>query len=168
VPRTAWRLRRGSHPTGGRIARPPPANRTLGLTIAEATDGVGRAVLPVTDGVRNVIGALHSNGVAALADATTLAAVLSVAPDETAARQLQPLGVQARLTFRRPVRGTAFASCHLDPEGRTTVASLFGHSHQQVHLATLTILDGDDAPRAAEGEFHWVVPLAPSQLGSGT
>jgi hypothetical protein len=43
-----------------------PANRTLGLTIVEALDGVGRAVLPVSEGVRNVIGALHSSGVVAL------------------------------------------------------------------------------------------------------
>jgi acyl-coenzyme A thioesterase PaaI-like protein len=76
-----------------------PANRTLGLTIAEAVDGVGRAVLPVSEGVRNVIGALHSSGVAALADAAALAAVLSVAPAEALARRLQPLGTQASLTF---------------------------------------------------------------------
>jgi uncharacterized protein (TIGR00369 family) len=142
-----------------------PVNRTLGVTIAEAADGVGRAVLPVRDGVRNVIGALHSSGVAALADTAALAAVLSVAPDEAAARRLQPLGVEARLTFQRPVRGTALASCHLDPETTAAVASLYERRHERVHLATLTIIDGDDARGAAEGEFDWVVRLAPDQPG---
>jgi uncharacterized protein (TIGR00369 family) len=79
-----------------------PANRTLGLTITEVRDGLGSATLPVSDRVRNVIGALHSSGVAALADAAGLAAALSMAPDEAMARRLQPLGVHARLTFHHP------------------------------------------------------------------
>ena len=53
-----------------------PANRTLGLTVVEAADGLGRVALPVRDEVRNVIGALHSSGIAALADAAALAAAL--------------------------------------------------------------------------------------------
>ena len=57
-----------------------PANRTLGLTVAEAVDGVGRVVMPVSDAVHNVIAALHSSGVAALADAAALAAALSRKP----------------------------------------------------------------------------------------
>jgi acyl-coenzyme A thioesterase PaaI-like protein len=139
-----------------------PANRTLGVTVAEALDGVGRAVLPVSEVVCNVIGALHSSGVVALADAAALAAVLSVAPDETAARRLQPLGVQARLTFQCPVRGTAVAICHLDAEGRAALTSLHEGRHERARFTTLTTIDGDDAPRAAEGEFEWVVRLAPS------
>ena|SRR5947199_912666 len=82
-----------------------PAKPTLGLTVVEAVDGVGRVVMPVSDGVRNVIGTLHSSGVAALADAAALAAAVSVAPDERLARRLQPLGVEARLIFHRPVGG---------------------------------------------------------------
>ena len=57
-----------------------PANRTLGLTVVEAVDGVGRVVMPVSDAVHNVIAALHSSGVAALADAAALAAALSRPP----------------------------------------------------------------------------------------
>jgi acyl-coenzyme A thioesterase PaaI-like protein len=138
-----------------------PANRTLGLTIAEAVDGVGRAVLPVSEGVRNVIGALHSSGVAALADAAALAAVLSVAPDEALARRLQPLGTQASLTFQRPVRGTAFATCHLDVAGRSALAALFDGRDDRARFRTLTTIDGDEAPGAAAGEFDWLVRLAP-------
>jgi acyl-coenzyme A thioesterase PaaI-like protein len=52
-----------------------PANHTLGLTVLEAADGVGRVMLPVGDGVQNFIGALHSSGIAALVDAAALAAV---------------------------------------------------------------------------------------------
>jgi acyl-coenzyme A thioesterase PaaI-like protein len=138
-----------------------PANRTLGLTVVEACDGVGRVALPVSRGVHNVIGALHSSGIAALADAAALAAALSTAPDEPAARRLQPLGVQARLLFRRPVRGTAVATCRLDARGRAALASLYEGAEARASFSTSTIIDGDEAPAAAEGEFDWVVRLAP-------
>jgi len=126
-----------------------PANRTLGLTVVEAVDGIGRVVLPVSEGTRNVIGALHSSGVAALADAAALAAVLSVAPDEATARRLQPLGARARLTFQRPIRGTAFATCELDPSGRAALARLWEGRDERARFTTLTTIDGDEAPGAA-------------------
>lgn len=138
-----------------------PANRTLGVTVVDAADGVGRVMLPVSAGVRNVIGALHSSGVVALADAAALAAVLSAAPDEAAARRLQPLGVQACIRFGRPVRGTALATCRLPAEGAAALSSLYEGRHQRARFTTLTTIDGDDAPGAAEGEFDWVVRLAP-------
>ena len=139
-----------------------PANRTLGLTVTEAHDGIGRAALPVNIAVHNVIGALHSSGIAAMADAAALAAILSVAPDETTARRLQPLGVQARLIFHRPVRGTAVATCRLDQRGAAALARLYEHPNERARLTTRTIIDGDAAPGAAEGEFEWVIRLAPS------
>jgi acyl-coenzyme A thioesterase PaaI-like protein len=116
----------------------------------------------VSEGVRNFIGALHSSGVVALADAAALAAVLSVAPDEAAARRLQPFGTQARLTFQRPIRGTALATCHLDAEGRSALTRLHEGRDERARFTTLTTIDDDDAPRAAEGEFEWVVRLAPN------
>jgi len=138
-----------------------PANRTLGLTVTEAHDGVGRAKLPVSEAVGNVIEALHSSGVAALADAAALAAVLSVAPEEALARRLQPLGTHARLTFRHPVRGSALATCELDQETRAVLASLFAGREERARFTTVTVIDGDQAPNAAAGEFDWVAPLAP-------
>jgi uncharacterized protein (TIGR00369 family) len=138
-----------------------PANRTLGLTITEVHDGLGRAALPVGEGLRNVIGALHSSGVAALADAAGLAAALSLAHDEAMARRLQPLGVSARLSFHHPVRGTALATCELDTQGRAALERLFGGEDERARFTTVTVIDGDDAPRAAGGEFDWVVRLAP-------
>jgi acyl-coenzyme A thioesterase PaaI-like protein len=138
-----------------------PANRTLGLTIIEVRGGCGRARLPVSNEVSNVIGALHSSGVAALADAAALAAVLSLAPDEESARRLQPLGVTARLTFRRPVRGVAVATCELDGVSRAAVQSLFEGLDDQERFTTVAIIDGEGAPAAAQGEFDWVARLAP-------
>jgi acyl-coenzyme A thioesterase PaaI-like protein len=139
-----------------------PANRTLGLTITEVRDGLGRAALAVCEPVSNVIGALHSSGVAALADAAALAAVLSTSPDEATARRLQPLGVQARLTFHRPVRGMALATCVLDPQSRAAMANLFAGVEERARFTTRTTIDGDQASGAAQGEFDWVVRLAPS------
>jgi acyl-coenzyme A thioesterase PaaI-like protein len=138
-----------------------PANRTLGLTVVEAADGLGRVALPVSDQVRNVVGALHSSGIAALADAAALAAVLSVAPDETTARRLQPLGIQARLMFERPVRGTALATCRLDGDSKAAVADLYGRGDGRARCTTVAIIDGDGTPAAARGEFDWVLRLAP-------
>jgi uncharacterized protein (TIGR00369 family) len=139
-----------------------PAHRTLGLTVAEARDGVGRAVLPVADAVHNVIGALHSSGITALADAAALAAALSIAPDHTSARRLQPLGLRARLSFHRPIRGTAIARCRLDDEARAALTALYAAQDDRARFTTHTTIDGTDAPNAAEGEFDWVVRLAAS------
>jgi acyl-coenzyme A thioesterase PaaI-like protein len=138
-----------------------PANRTLGLTAEEVHDGVGRAALPVTEGVRNVIGALHSSGVAALADAAALAAVLSLSPNAAMARRLQPLGVSARLTFHRPVRGIGIATCRLDAASRARLASLFQGHDERATFTTVATIDGDQVPGAAQGEFDWVIRLAP-------
>jgi len=139
-----------------------PANRTLGLSVVEAANGTGRAVLPVRGGVHNVIGALHSSGITALVDAAALAAVLSVSPDEATARRLQPLGVQARLTFERPVRGTALATCQLDRYSEAAVAELCLRGHGRARLTTATIIDADGALGAARGEFDWTLRIAPS------
>lgn len=137
-----------------------PANRTLGLTVIEVREGLGRARLPVSDRLGNVIGALHSSAVAALVDAAALAAVLSVAPNEALARRLQPLGTRARLSFQRPVRGTALATCELDAKTRAALERLFGGRDDRASFTTLTVIDGDQSPRAAEGEFDWVARLA--------
>jgi uncharacterized protein (TIGR00369 family) len=139
-----------------------PANRTLGLTVVEAVDGVGRVEMSVSDGVRNIVGALHSSGVIALADAAALAAALSVAPGEAVARRLQPLGVEARVTFHRPVRGTAFAVCQLDAVATAALSQLIDGREPRARFKTITRIDGDEAPEAAAGEFAWVVRLGPS------
>lgn len=139
-----------------------PANRTLGLTVTDAHDGVGRARLPVAEGVWNVIGALHSSGIVALADAAALAAVLSVAPDEELARRLQPLGTNARVEFQRPVRGVALAACKLDAEARVALETLYAGRHDRARFTTATIIDGDQAAHAAVGEFDWIARLAGS------
>lgn len=138
-----------------------PANSTLGLTVLEARDGVGQAALPVRQRARNVIGALHSSGLIALADAAALAAILSLAPDEQTGRRLQPLGVQARMSFNRPVRGTAVGTCHLGAESRSALAALFEARDERAQLTTDTTIDGDGAPAAVDGQFDWVVRLAP-------
>lgn len=138
-----------------------PANRTLGLRITEVGDGIARAELPVSEPVTNVIRALHSSGVVALADAAGLAAALSVSPDEATARRLQPLGVEVRVTFHRPVRGIAVATCILDAISRAALARLFSGAEERARLTTLTTIDGDRALGAAEGEFDWVVRLGP-------
>jgi uncharacterized protein (TIGR00369 family) len=137
-----------------------PANRTLGLVVTEARDGVGRVTLPVQEPVTNVIGALHSSGVAALADAAALAAALSLSPDEPTARRLQPLGVQARLDFHRPVRGTGLATCFLDRGSRAALASLFSGVDERARFTTRVTIDGDEAPGAAKASFDWVVRLS--------
>lgn len=116
--------------------------------------------MPVSEGVRNVIGALHSSGVAALADAAALAAALSLAPDEADARRLQPLGTHARFAFHHPVRGTAFATCELDARSRAALDRLFAGIDERARFTTVTVIDGDECPLAAEGEFDWVVRLA--------
>lgn len=139
-----------------------PANRTLGLRVMDARDGLGQARLPVAEGVHNVIGALHSSGVTALADAAALAAALSAAPTEPDARRLQPLGTVARIAFHRPIRGVAFAVCELDADARSALAALYaGEADGRAHFTTRTIIDGADAPCAAVGEFDWIARLAP-------
>jgi hypothetical protein len=59
------------------------------------------------------------------------------------------------------VRGTALATCHIDAEPRAALSALYEGRDERARFTTLTTIDGDDAPRAAEGEFDWVVRLAP-------
>jgi hypothetical protein len=70
-------------------------------------------------------------------------------------------GVHARFAFHQPVRGTALARCELDARGRAALERLFEGDDERASFTTLTVIDGDGSPRAAEGEFDWMVRLAP-------
>jgi hypothetical protein len=59
------------------------------------------------------------------------------------------------------VRGTALATCELDAASRAALDRLFSGRDQRARFTTLTVIDGDGGSAAAEGEFDWVVRLAP-------
>jgi acyl-coenzyme A thioesterase PaaI-like protein len=59
------------------LLEPIPAHRLLGITVLRAAGGVGEVALVTSDAMTNVIGALHSSGLVALADAAGLAAVIA-------------------------------------------------------------------------------------------
>lgn len=137
-----------------------PANRTLGVRVVSAVDGAGVCELAVTEPVTNVIGALHSSGVAALVDAAALAAVLAALPSEAVALRAQALGLRARLQFLRPVRGTATGSCRLSDEAVGALTAMV-QGGGPASCTTVTEVRAGGAEVLARGEFDWTVRLAP-------
>ncbi len=137
-----------------------PANRTLGVRVVSAVDGAGVCELAVTEPVTNVIGSLHSSGVAALVDAAALAAVLAALPSEAVALRTQPLGLRARLQFLRPVRGTATGSCQLSDEAVAALTAMVQGGGPAL-CTTVTEVRAGGVEVLARGEFDWTVRLAP-------
>src|SRR5262245_29521549 len=97
---------------------PIPAHRTVGIDVLRAGDGVGVVAASVPPGLTNVIGSLHSSGLAALADAAALAAVIGACTVESEFDRVVPLGAAARMEFLAPARGRLTATCRLDPATR--------------------------------------------------
>jgi hypothetical protein len=65
------------------------------------------------------------------------------------------------LLDRLPANRTLGLTVVEDADDRAALAGLQAGRDARARFTTLTTIDGDDAPRAAEGEFDWVVRLAP-------
>jgi acyl-coenzyme A thioesterase PaaI-like protein len=78
------------------LIEPVPAHRTAGIIVLRAADGAAEVALVTPPGMVNVIGSLHSSGLAALADAAGLAAILAAGRIDGDIDGVLPLGATRR------------------------------------------------------------------------
>lgn len=62
------------------LLEPVPAHRTAGIEVLRAADGAAQVALTTPYVLTNVIGSLHSGGLAALVDAVGPAAIIALRP----------------------------------------------------------------------------------------
>ena len=139
------------------LLEPIPANRLLGIEVLRAAEGVGEVALVTTDAMTNVIGALHSSGLIALADAAGLAAVIAASEAADSFRGIVPLGAEATLEFRAPARGRLVASCTLDPAARQALAPVLSGQRDRVKIATVADITDEAGTLACRGTFEWSI-----------
>jgi acyl-coenzyme A thioesterase PaaI-like protein len=139
------------------LLEPIPANRTAAITVLSAADGVARVAMPAAPHLGNVIGSLHSSGLAALVDAAGLAAVISAAGSEEQLDGVVPLGAEAQLRFLAPARGPLAAECALTDDARTVLATLYDGQATKVRVVTTVTVRDDGLTAVCEGSFVWSV-----------
>ena len=139
------------------LLEPIPANRLLGIEVLRAADGIGEVALVTTGAMTNVIGALHSSGLIALADAAGLAAVIAASEAADSFRGIVPLGAEATLEFRVPARGRLVASCTLDPAARQALAPVLSGRCDRVKIATVADITDAAGTIACRGTFEWSI-----------
>ncbi|MBJ7329308.1 MAG: DUF4442 domain-containing protein [Solirubrobacteraceae bacterium] len=142
-----------------------PANRSMGLEVVSAIDGVAEVALGPAPAFANVIGSLHASGLIALADAAGLAAIISCAEAPGQLEDILPLGKSAKLDFLAPARGRVVARCELSREERAALAPFLSGDEPRASLDTVAEIGGDGGV-VCEGRFSWRIrrqpPVAPS------
>jgi acyl-coenzyme A thioesterase PaaI-like protein len=138
-----------------RLLEAVPANRTAGLEVLYAVDGLSRVALTTPPELTNVIGSLHASGFVALLDATGLAAVIAACRTEQEAETLVPLGASATIDFRAPGRGRLVAECTLDDDGRLALDRLLSGDTERARMGTTTEIMDRTGSVVCSGTFRW-------------
>lgn len=139
------------------LLEPVPAHRTAGIEVLRAADGAAEVALTTPHELTNVIGSLHSGGLAALIDAAGLAAIIAAGETEDAFEGVVPLGARASLEFLAPARGRLVATCRLDDEASRALRPVLVRETDRARLTTHTeVVDSSGAP-VCRGSFEWSV-----------
>ncbi|WP_238007909.1 DUF4442 domain-containing protein [Dactylosporangium sp. AC04546] len=139
------------------LLEPIPANRTAGVEVLRAADGAAEVAATVPAALTNVIGSLHASGLAALADAAGLAAVIAACTGPSDFTGVVPLGASATLRFLAPARGRLTATCVLDAAARAALAELFASRTDRARLTTTAVITDESGTTVCEGTFDWRV-----------
>jgi acyl-coenzyme A thioesterase PaaI-like protein len=137
------------------LLEPVPAHRTFGIRVLEAADARARVGLTVEEPVTNVIGSLHSSGLAALVDATGLAAIIAAAETPGAFQGVLPLGVLAELAFLAPARGDLVGHAALEGPDLAAARAFLGGDEPRGALSTLVEVRDADDDLVCRGRFDW-------------
>ena len=139
-----------------------PAHRTAGITVLRAADGAAEVAMATPAELGNVIGALHSSGLTALADAAGLAAILAASRTERDLDGLLPLGVSATMRFLAPARGQLLARCHLSREARQALSPVLAGQSDRTRVATVASITDESGALVCEGTFQWSIRRVPA------
>jgi uncharacterized protein (TIGR00369 family) len=144
------------------LLEPVPANRLFGIEVRSATPDGAEVVLEVRAEATNVIGSLHAGGLAALVDATGLAAILGQAPDGAVLDDLGILGAAASLRFLAPARGRLTGRCTLDEQAHRAVCDVLVRGADRATVDTEVRIDDEAGTCVCTGRFEWRLRRAPS------
>lgn len=142
------------------LLEPVPAHRTARITVVRAIDGVATVRLETPPALHNVIGSLHSSGLTALADATGLAAMISMCRTPADFTDLLPLGTSAAIDFRAPGRGLLTGTCTLSADDRGLLVPVLRREQGKVRMRTTTEITDGHGILVASGTFTWSVRRA--------
>jgi acyl-coenzyme A thioesterase PaaI-like protein len=139
------------------LLEPIPAHRTARIKVVRAVDGVSAATLDTPPALTNVIGSLHSSGLTALADATGLAALMSLCKQEEDFDGVLPLGSSSTMNFNAPARGPLTGTCELAEEDCRLLRALFAGYRDRARIQTTTLIVDGAGTHVATGTFTWSV-----------
>ncbi|WP_329387525.1 PaaI family thioesterase [Streptomyces sp. NBC_01716] len=139
------------------LLEPVPAHRTAGIEVLRAADGAAEVALTTPHELTNVIGSLHSGGLAALIDAAGLAAIIAAGESEDAFQGVVPLGAQASLEFLAPARGRLVATCRLDDEASRALRPVLARETDRARVTTRTEVVDSAGVLVCRGSFEWSV-----------
>jgi acyl-coenzyme A thioesterase PaaI-like protein len=108
-----------------RLLEPIPAHRTAGIEVLRVADGAAEIASQTPQALTNVIGSLHSSGLAALVDTAGLGAIIAPDSPHSGFEGIVPLGRAASMQFLAPARWRLVATCRLTDETRNALRPLW-------------------------------------------
>jgi len=136
-----------------------PYNAMLGVRITEMEGGRAAGTLPSRTEVGNHVGTMHAGAQFSLVEAVSGAAVSSAFLDLLG--RATPLAQGAELTYKRPVRGDAFAEAVLGPEVTERVRGELQSQGRARFEVRVTLTDAKGA-LATEAVMRWYIRLNPA------
>ena len=149
------------------MLEPVPANRSLGIEVLHAAHASAEVCMLAPQGMTNVVGSLHSSGLIALADATGLAALISVATDEEQLEGVAPVGSVARIEFLAPAHGLLVGRCTVAVEDASAIEYLYRRRRSKAELSTVAEIFDSRERLVCRGTFTWAVRRVPSAAPAG-
>ncbi|GAA2659095.1 MULTISPECIES: hypothetical protein [Streptomyces] len=139
------------------LLEPVPAHRTAGLTVLRAIDGAAEVAVEAPGVLGNVIGSLHSSGLATLVDAAALAAILSAGDAPGELDGVLPLGASASFEYLAPARGRLIASCKLSSSAAQVLRPVLAGTADRARISTQGVVTDERHAVVCRGGFEWSV-----------
>ncbi|AFM20017.1 hypothetical protein Mycch_5334 (plasmid) [Mycolicibacterium chubuense NBB4] len=137
-----------------------PANRLARVEVLRAVDGHAVVAMDTAVALTNVIGSLHSAGLAVLVDAVGLAAIVSTGA-ETDFEGIVPLSRATTLKFLEPARGRLTASCSLKDNARAMLDSLWSGANDRARFSTHVVVTNSSGALVCRGSLDWSLRAQP-------
>lgn len=143
-----------------RFIEASPASRLARIEVLRAIDGHADVAMDTAVSLTNVMGSLHSAGLAVLVDAVGLAAIVSTGA-ETDFEGIVPLSRAATFKFLEPARGRLTASCSLKDNARAMLDSLWSRANDRARFSTHGVVTNSSGVVVCRGTLDWSLRVRP-------
>ncbi|WP_354698466.1 hypothetical protein DSM112329_04148 [Paraconexibacter sp. AEG42_29] len=141
-----------------------PATTLFGIDVIAAGDGTAELTVAPSPAALDALGCLHTSGLVALVDSTSMAAIISAAPDEDHPYGLVPAVLDLQMTLVRPARGRLTARCVLGEAATRAAVAFYDRERRTTTIATRTQITDGEGLVVGDGRATWALHRTESPL----